>query len=126
MAKLDLEAFDPMLMDMYALPGARLKQWVVDSRRNGKWERETCPMVDVPVHDDNCESRCRNSGPTRWSYLDHDACHICNDLMEQAAEWPDIIAWKSERAKLPPIESDRSKLSNEFESDWATLFKVPK
>lgn len=121
----DVSSYSGLLKDMYPLPGERIKQYVVDMRRNDLWERATCPRVDVEVHDDNCGSTCRNVGRTPWSHLAHDACATCNELMDELAVQPGIIAWALERARRPPIEQDRSKLSDEIEPDSPLMQSNP-
>lgn len=111
-------SFDQMLRDHYATPGTRLKQYVVDSRREYAWERETCPKVFVFAHTDNTGASCRNSGQqTPFAYLNHDCCHPCNDFAELIKERDEIRAWLAEKAARPPICEDREKLSDEIEPD---------
>ena len=105
------------MKDFYPLPGTRLKQYVVDQYREAAWERETCPRFDVEEHDDNTGLRCRNEGPTPWTYLDHDCCHDCGDRHTALRDGPSVRAWLEEKAKRPPIESDRTKLSDEIARD---------
>lgn len=125
------------LRDIYPTPGTRIKQWVVDENRESDWVRATCPVVDVPLHTDNCvgdgleserdaeygppmgtyEDRrlyCRNYGVTLWTYLNHDSCYTCGDLHEATADRPDIAAWRVLRDARPPITTDRSLLSDEI------------
>ncbi len=113
-------SFNDTLKDYYPLPGTRLKQYVVDTHRENDWERETCPRVDVASHDDNTELPCRNSGNVQWSYLAHDCCGFCCELHDETAERPDIAAWRAEKAARPPIESDRSRLSDEIAPDLSS------
>lgn len=103
--------------DLYPGAGTRLKQWVVDLRKRIEWERETCPRVDVAEHDDNCGSSCRNVGGAPWTHLAHDCCEVCCDLHEATAQRPDVVAWLAERDALPPMCTDRDKLSDEVEPD---------
>lgn len=105
--------------DMYPRPGDRIKQWVVDVRREDAWERETCPRVFVPKHDDNTGLECRNEGPTIWTYLAHDCCSTCCEMHEHAGEQPEIQAWLEEKSKRPPIEKDRTKLSDVIQEDYS-------
>jgi hypothetical protein len=107
-----------LFRDMYPAPGSRLKQWVVDSRREQKWEDQTCPRFDVPEHDDNTGASCRNVGRSTWKQLEHDCCGVCCDLQDEKADDAQVAAWLTELDKRPPIEADRSKLSDEIEPDW--------
>lgn len=128
----DLESFDRTLRDLYAAPGTRIKQWVVELRREQAWAAKTCPRIDVPEHIDNCmplgwdvgfdseygppiggRAVCRNVGSTQWTHLDHDSCHTCGDLHEATRSRPDVAAWIALRALRPPITSDREALSDE-------------
>lgn len=106
-----------LFKDMYPAAGTRLKRWVVDRRREAAWERDTCPKVHVGGHDDNTGASCRNAGLVPWAYLDHDCCEVCCDLHERLSARTDVAAWLDEKAKRPPIESDRTKLSDEVEPD---------
>jgi hypothetical protein len=116
-----LTTHDALLKDLYPLPGTRLKQWAVDSRREAAWERETCPRFDVPVHEDNCGRQCRNFGPTPWTFLDHDSCYVCCDMYEDKGQYEPVTTWLGHRANRPPIEADRDKLSDEVEADWPSM-----
>lgn len=108
-----------MMKDLYPLPGTRIKQWVVDQRREAAWAAETCPRVGVPRHDDNTGCECRNFGPNLWAWLAHDCCSFCDDLYEYMAGRPDIAAWLVEKAARPAPTSDRSLLSDEIEPDYS-------
>lgn len=113
-----IEAFDATLKDMYPRPGDRIKQWVVDLRGEQKWESETCPKFDVADHKDNTGARCRNSGElVPWTYLEHDCCDGCCNMHEYVRESPSVQTWLTEKANRPPIEQDRTKLSNEIAPD---------
>lgn len=112
---MNVTSYNEVLKDMYPLPGTRVKQWVVDMRRESAWERETCPRVQVFGHPDNTGVECRNVGSAPWSYLSHDCCSVCNDLLDAVGGRADMAAWTAERAARPPIEQDRSKLSDEVE-----------
>lgn len=117
---INLKNFDGIMHDFYALPGTRLKQYVVDYRREDKWELETCPVLEIEEHDDNTGASCRNVGRTAWSHLDHDCCYLCNERMEAAATHDDRVQeWLKEKAKRPPIEPDNMKLSDEYQPDFA-------
>jgi len=71
----NIVSVDALYRDLYPAAGTRIKQWVVEMQREFAWERETCPRVDVPVHNDNCGGECRNVGTTQWMNLDQDSCH---------------------------------------------------
>ena len=114
-AAISVVPFDSMMKDLYPLPGTRLKQWVVDARREAVWVRETCPLVLVPAHDDNCGDRCRNVGVTAWAHLNHDSCHECNDLQEGVSREPEIVAWCADLAARPKSTSDLELLSDEVQ-----------
>jgi hypothetical protein len=104
--------------DVYPAPGTRIKQWVVDVRREHAWERETCPRIEVPTHEDNTGAVCRNAQTeTPWSHLDHDCCYSCNDLQGATRDRADVQAWLAENANRPPIEADRTKLSDQVEPE---------
>lgn len=110
-------SFDQMMRDHYPLPGTRLKQYVVDSRREYAWERETAPRIYMKQHADNTGALCRNDGGTPLPFLEHDCCHVCNRMLASVATWPDVAEWLTEKAKRPPVETDREKLSDEIEPD---------
>jgi hypothetical protein len=115
-----LTSANETLKDFYPLAGTRLKQYVVDTRRELDWERETCPTFEVPEHDDNTGATCRNAyGPTSWEQLDHGACSICGVLRRFISNDARVVAWVAEKASRPPIESDRTKLSDEIEPERA-------
>lgn len=110
--------FDGLVRDMYPLPGTRLKQWVVDQRREAAWGRETCPLVLTETHDDNTGAPCSNSGAAQWLHLEaHDCCGDCNDLAESTRDRPDVATWLKAKAQRPPVCADRDKLSDEVEPD---------
>lgn len=122
MANSNLTSINAILKDYYPLPGERIKQYVVDMRRESKWERDTCPLVEVIAHDDNTNATCRNSATSvPWTYLSHDCCEVCCDLYEATETREDVQAWLAEKAKRPPIEQDKSKLSDEVEPHPKTL-----
>jgi hypothetical protein len=107
---------DAILGDMYAAPGTRLKQWVVDMRREHAWQDETCPRVFVVAHTDNTGDLCRNNGQTRWYEIDeHDCCTHCSTFAK-LTEYR-VSEWLFERARRPPICADREKLSDEIQED---------
>lgn len=113
-----LTTFDGLVRDMYPPPGTRLKQWVVDQRREAAWQRETCPLVLTETHDDNTGVPCHCSGAAQWAYLEsHDCCGDCNDLAEATRDRPDVAAWLKLKAERPPVCADRDKFSDEVEPD---------
>lgn len=46
------ESTDSLFKDIYPRPGERIKQWVVDVRREDAWARETCPRFTMDPHND--------------------------------------------------------------------------
>jgi hypothetical protein len=114
-------SMNALFKDMYPLPGTRLKQWVVDSRREAAWENDTCPRFDVAEHDDNTGTLCRNVGRVPWTFLNHDCCHTCNEQLEAIENGPQVQAWLAAKAARPPIEQDRSKLSDEVQPDYPPM-----
>lgn len=115
-----LTTFDALLKDMYPLPGTPLKQWVVDQRRESRWESETCPRFTPGEHEDNTGVECRNSiTSVPWTHLAHDCCYFCNDLGERYEQTPEVQAWLAEKAKRPEVCADRTKFSDEVERDWS-------
>jgi hypothetical protein len=120
MSDMDLITVAEMMRDYFAPPGTRLKQYVVDKRREHAWELETCPKVTMAEHDDNTGLSCRNTYvPVPWTYLDHDCCDVCGDEHEKLRSRDDVQAWLAEKEKRPPICADRSKLSDEIQPDYA-------
>lgn len=113
---LDVSSYDDMMRDLHPIPGTRLKQYVVDMRRDQAWTRATCPRVDVPAHDDNTGLRCRNRLSVIWDALDHDACGVCNDLMDVTRQREDVAAWRVERAARPAPCADRTAISDQVET----------
>lgn len=112
-----LESVTATIKDMYPRPGERIKQWVVDAQREYQWELETCPRFFVHRHIDNTGLECRNAGPTPWIHLNHDCCYTCGDMHGLFSVRPETVEWVHEKAKRPPIETDRSKLSDEIAPD---------
>lgn len=101
--------------DLYPAAGSRIKQWVVEFRREGEWERETCPRIESVPHRDNTDCDCRNVPSATWLDLErHDCCCDCNDFAAQLADRPDISAWRALKAARPPITTDREALSDEI------------
>lgn len=110
-----LQSWDQTIKDHYPLPGQRIKQYVVDWRREDDWERETCPLFNVDPHDDTTDSPCCNvSHGTRWTDLAHVSCDVCDGLYYELASDPRIASWLAVKAARPLIEPDRSKLSDEI------------
>lgn len=116
---MNLGDFDAAMKDRYPLPGTRIKQYVVDERKDMAWERATCPRVPVAAHDDNTGAQCREAGDVLWRDLSHhDCCGICNDLAEANAGRADVAAWLAERESRPKPCADRSQLSEEIAPDF--------
>lgn len=128
------------MKDVYPTPGTRIKQWVVDQRKEREWTQATCPRVEVPPHIDNCTPGiygyeldaeygppigghipCRNVGSAIWVDLDHDSCYVCGDLCAATRNRPDIAAWCVEQAARPRPCVDRSQLSDEIAPDLSML-----
>ena len=106
--------FNDVMKDFYPLPGERIKQYVVDTRRRDMWIRETCPRFDVIQHYDNTCTPCRNSHSALWYDLEHhDCCGICESFADLYRVSPATQIWLQELAKQPPIETDKTKLSDE-------------
>lgn len=115
---MSVTSFTVVMKDMYPLSGTRMKQWVVETWRGLAWERETCPRIFIPVHDDNTGIQCRESGPTQWTHAEmHDCCAICNEMAEGARRDPPVVQWLAERAARPPVTPDRETLSDEIAPD---------
>lgn len=110
---------DSLLKDLYPRAGERIKQWVVDDRRAREWVRQTCPRLEVPTHEDNCGSECRNTGSALWVDLNHDSCHDCGELMDATRDRPDVAAWRADCDARPKSCADRAKLSDEIEPNRA-------
>lgn len=123
---MDLTSFDATMRDMYAAPGTRLKQWVVDMRREDEWERETCPKLAVPHHYDECDDieaasgelyPCANVGPTSWRTLCLTDCRFCDGFAQAAQCLPEMLAWFAAKAERPPVCADHDLLSDEVQED---------
>lgn len=110
------------MKDLYTLPGTRIKQWVVELRRNLAWEDETCPLVFVPEHDNDQGSRCDSSGhTTQWRRLSNHECQFCNDLQDATIGRLDVAEWRAVRDSRPKPTEDRDALSEEVAPDLALL-----
>lgn len=124
MSKSDVTSVSVIMKDMFPLPGTRIKQWVVDARRERAWASETCPRFDVTEHRDNTDAPCRNVPRAAWlDLVQHDCCHECGERGE-LLERLHRRQWLAEKAKRPPIEQDHDKLSDEVQPDYPPL-RVP-
>lgn len=118
MSDVDLQSMSALFKDMYPQPGERIKQWVVDTRREDQWEQKTCPRFETSEHDDNTGIECRNSASkVPWTHLEHDCCNECCSMHEHFQRDAVVRTWLDEKAKRPPICEDRSKLSDEIARD---------
>ena len=123
-----LESVSQTLKDFYPRPGERIKQYVVDTRRENDWERETCPRAQVDEHqhdDDNGETCYAFGGERSWADLGRQRCDTCEALFHKLRDTPAIQAWLAEKAARPPIESDRMKLSDEIAPEWPAMRQSP-
>lgn len=124
-----LASVDAAYRDMYPRAGDRIKQWVIDRRREDAWEGETCPRFAIAEHDDT-GMPCSNGGrASTWMTLNyHGSCSTCGVLATANRDTPEMVAWFAERAARPPITADRSALSDEIAPDLSLrdhpLFKV--
>jgi hypothetical protein len=117
---LTLTSVSSTMKDLHPLPGTVLKQWVVDHRRELDWEDATCPKFQQPEHLDDTLYFCATQySPIAWNRLDGYECQVCEDAYERLRSHPLVVAWLAEKAKRPPIESDRSKLSTEVAPDFS-------
>lgn len=117
-ATVDTVSFDALLRDLHPLPGQRVRQWVVDTRKREEWKRATAPRIHVSDHMDNTGIECRNGGSVPVYALEHDCCGHCNDVYAVAAGNPEVAEWLAELAKRPPVCEDRTKYSDEIEPNW--------
>jgi hypothetical protein len=126
---LTVASMNSILRDHYPLPGARLKQYVVEERREQEWARQTCPCVIVSEHLDDEGAPCSKAGLVQWTTLHDCACQACNDIADEAAHPalgdPRVLRWLAERAARPPITADREALSDEIAPDWSGLAENP-
>lgn len=126
--------------DHYPQPGERIKQYVVDERRERAWEEQTAPRFNVDPHDrEGCQLHddpeceyckvlthaCPCAGESSLLELRDADCDVCNALYEKSLSEPRVIAWFAEKAKRPPICEDRTKLSDEVESEHPSLAMHP-
>jgi hypothetical protein len=116
-----------VMKDLYPQSGSRIKQWVVDKRRETQWENDTCPTSVTSEHRDNTDALCRNVPTAIWLALhQHDCCYVCNDQAErERRERCDVHNWLIDRGKRPPIEQDEDKLRDEEQPACPTL-RVPR
>ncbi len=120
MTVMTLSTFDADMKDIYAVPGTRLKQWVVALRDDQEWEREACPSIDdVREHLNDSGSACSNHGRVQWRILDDHECQVCRDVSERFASRPDVEAFLRECAARGAKRSaiDRSLVSDEVQPD---------
>lgn len=109
----NLASFDQTLRDFFPKPGERIKQYVVDMRRESAWERETCPRFLIGAHQDNTDAVCRNAGDVAWTDLAHDCCDTCCTEHEHHGHEPQVVAWLEQKAARSPVCADKSQLSDE-------------
>lgn len=118
--------FDVIMKDRYPLPGTRIKQYVVDERREEAWADATCPRVLVIPHTrivDDIESGCIE-GHVQWHKLEN-GCELCGAVQYATRDLDRVQQWLSLKAARPPICSDRTVLSNEIAPDWTIMSKHP-
>lgn len=127
---MNLHAFDATMKDVYPLPGSRIKQWVVDMRREDEWERETCPRLEVPQHYGDCDdteaasgdvSDCASVGPTSWLDIHGRECRFCDGFSQGSLGLPEMVAWFAAKRARPPICADRNQLSDEIAPDMGKM-----
>lgn len=120
MTVLTVRSIGESMRDLFPLAGQRIKQWVVEQRREEAWTRATCPVVVVHVHHDDSEALCARSGSdVQWYLLDDHECQECSDLQEATSNQTDVEAWLRVRASRPPITRDHVTMSDEIEGDSA-------
>lgn len=127
---MNLHALDATMKDVYPLPGTRMKQWVVDMRREDAWERETCPVLDVPQHSEDCDDAeaasgelrdCASVGRTSWLDIHGRECRFCEGFAFGALGRPEMVAWFAAKKARPPICADRDQLSDEIAPDMGEM-----
>lgn len=115
-----LTSVSETLKDFYPLPGARIKQYVVDTRRENAWALETCPRFDIDKHQHEDNGWDYTFGGTHnWLHLGQQSCDTCEALYDKLESTPEVQAWLAEKAARPPIEPDHTKLSDEIAEDVA-------
>lgn len=131
---MNLTSFDDTMKDMYPLPGSRLKQWVVDVRREDVWASETCPVLDVPEHYEDWDDTeavsgelrvCASSGRTSWQDIRGRECQFCDGFAQGALKVPEMVAWFAEKAARPSICADHNQLSDEVAPELASMRDHP-
>ena len=122
-----LSSVGQTMKDFYPLPGERLKQYVVDTNREYAWEEATCPVVDVPTHHHSSdgEGSFEFDGELRWTLLARMDCDFCENLYYSLRDTPAVKAWLAEKAKRPPVEPDRTKLSDQIAPEWPAMREHP-
>lgn len=117
---LTLISFDATVRDRYPVPGERIKQYVVDERRESAWADATCPTVTVIPHQttnvDGEDIDCI-SGDVQWHRLDS-GCLVCTAVQAATREIDRVRRWLAAKGSRPPICSDRDKLSDELAPEW--------
>src|SRR6185436_7881931 len=104
--------------DLYPVPGTRIKQWVVDMRKEDEWVAATCPAVAWPEHLDNTGLPCSSLLLASWiERFSHNCCSTCGDVAAQVENDPMIAAWRAEKAARPGPTKDRDALSDEIAPD---------
>lgn len=117
---LTLISFDATLRDRYPAPGERIKQYVVDERREDAWADATCPTVSVIPHQtknfdgEDVDCVC---GDVQWHRLDN-GCQVCVAVQAATRDIDRVRRWLAEMAARPPICADRDKLSDEVAPEW--------
>jgi hypothetical protein len=118
--------YDSLFKDCYPQPGERIKQWVVDMRREDAWARETCPRFDVPHHGEDLDDseaaagefrECASVGLTSWLDIHHRECRFCDGMAQGLLALPEMVAWFAAMKARPPICADRDVLSDEIAED---------
>lgn len=103
--------------DLHPRPGERIKQYVVDLRKEREWALGTCPRIEVAEHADNSGATCRNVGSARWIDLDVDGCSTCSNLCNSQRYRSDIAVWRVQADERFGETSDRTALSDEVAGD---------
>lgn len=80
--------WDEILRGLWA-PEGKQPEWAKDYWKSYHEERKRLETegdrTDVPPHDDNCGSPCRNVGPGTLLHdmFYHDCCYFCSDMAEE-------------------------------------------